>query len=133
MLDTRSSKRQLNRPSESGAMVAEKKEPKKFDPYNTELNCVDSSLTDKGFRYRLKLPGYVAEDFRCYRTSTHLVITTEKNNENRQINEDGKSKHNYCYASALFTIHIPLPKEAITNQVEMRYVNDFLQVDLFKQ
>ena len=132
MLQTKPSNKGTSRPSRDVPTSVQQKIDKLHEYYDdaSKLNCVESSETGKAYHYCLKLPGYILEDFTCYRTGSHLVITTEKNlNEN--ANKGGK--RSYCYPSAYFKIHIPLPEKPISDEFDMRYEDDFLFVDLFKQ
>lgn len=95
----------------------------------SRLNCVESSETSRGYQYCLRMPGYIETDFTCFKTQSHLVITTEKNVQDANVSSN---KRSYCYPSAYFKIHIPLPEYPITDQVKMHYEKDLLCVDLFK-
>lgn len=131
MITTEPTNQGLRKPSENVPVSTQLKESvlNVYSQHETKLNCVESSETGRAYHYCLKLPGYIMDDFTCYRTKTHLVITTEK----KQTDSSLGAKRSYCYPSAYFKIHIPLPEKAITDQFDMRYENDYLFVDLFKE
>lgn len=131
MITTKPSNKGTSRPSREVPTSVQQKIDKLQGHYDevSKLNCVESSETGKAYHYCLKLPGYILDDFTCYRTDTHLVVTTEKKDQN--IDAKG-NRRNYCYPSALFKIHIPLPEKPISDQFDMKYEEDFLYIDLFK-
>lgn len=85
--------------------------------------------TESGFRYELKIPGYIEEDFNFYRSKNNLVITTDKGCTNTSNNKMG---HSYCYPSAYFKMNIPLPNKFLKNEITFNYKDEVLHFDLFK-
>ncbi|TXE14999.1 Hsp20/alpha crystallin family protein [Seonamhaeicola algicola] len=86
--------------------------------------------TDFGFQYKLKIPGYIKDDFRFYVTKNDLVVTTQKE---ALKTAHTTNKHTYCYPSALFKMNIPLPKKAIKNEISVDYKNETLSFNLYKK
>ena len=87
--------------------------------------------TESSFHFRLKLPGYVKEDFNFYvNGNDYLVVTTEKINKKTTLKNT--HRHSYCYASAYFKRKFPMPKNVVRDKISVDYEDETLTFELFK-
>lgn len=107
------------------------------DPYldkRTYPSDVKVTETKSSFRFELKTPGYIKEDFNFYLGNDDLVVTTERSNIKEVCNKenDTNKRHSYCYPSAYFKKRFPLPENIVRDKISVDYKNGILSFELHK-
>jgi HSP20 family molecular chaperone IbpA len=101
------------------------------------LNTSDVKITEtkSSFHFKLKIPGYIKEDFNFYISNDDLVVTTEKRKikETYNMGNDAKHRHSYCYPSAFFKRKFPLPEHIARDEIFVDYKDEVLSFELQKQ
>tara|TARA_R110002049_G_scaffold248695_8_gene423181 strand:+ start:206 stop:619 length:414 start_codon:yes stop_codon:yes gene_type:complete len=100
----------------------------------TDLSDIKITETESRYRFELKLPGYIKDDFNFYFSEHGLVVTTEKSKNNEVQEKDGvkNTKHSYCYPSAYFKKNIQIPKDIVKEKILIDYKDEILSFDLLK-
>jgi HSP20 family protein len=100
---------------------------------NTNIPAVNIKETNDHFEVEMAAPGMTKNDFRIELDGNQLTITSEKENQNVENNENNNySRKEFSYQS--FQRRFQLPKDVVdADKIEARYENGLLHLMIPKK
>ena len=103
-----------------------------FSNTGTTIPAVNIKETNDNFVVEMAAPGMSKEDFKIELDRNMLTITSEKNYEKEENNDERYSKREFSYQS--FSRVFTLPKEVVdADKIEAKYDNGLLHLVIPKK